>query len=719
MECGQIWVKSDARTSVRERGAFSRRKRRLTQNVGGPWLVPVIVLLFVLSTASVATVGLHDQRAEVQSSIHPAPVPPSILNGSAGTKKSVATPDTNTVVNVYDAVGYNGNSTIYPTEDFATFFLPLENSMKYQTTANSSLEYGGVANINRLNVSDLSYERPAYGIAYILENYYFVIQLWVTSTGGSNSTFIAVIPLGWANSSTDALNVQVAATGMPSGNSNGFEPGNNTGLNVTPGNMAGESGTKAGSLAALLGLGLDAASLIFPELIGVVLTATSIDLDLDEFTGPAGPTTNNQLTSIPVAAGSSPANQWELVRNGTITSQTSTTVSGQNVFSQTDMIQDQMPEADVSQVTPGDLTILAENQLVYMDASGNTYAVGANPSISYPIEPAISVGGVIDLWQGGPPLPGASSVIQQQFGSCQCEFQTNYETTNGAGYYHDFLNPDVWFTQAAATFSDPLGTASLGSNYCPSACSGYTNEIPIGAAWPGTNWSEGSNQTLNMHLNGGIVTGVVTSGGKDLSGATVELCDNQGCVSTQTNGGGNYSIDFPSPGTSSDPYSITVSDNGYITSTTSGLLLATGWNHENFGITHSPTYSVSFSESGLPSKYSWGACVGSTCESAAAGSGITFSGISGTNSYSVNSVIVSVNGCTVEYYAPSPSSGTVSGATHISVTYTLKISDDPAICIDPPSDGSLAVGSGLVAGSSSPPRCPRCRCRVFLRDRTS
>jgi len=89
--------------------------------------------------------------------------------------------------------------------------------------------------------------------------------------------------------------------------------------------------------------------------------------------------------------------------------------------------------------------------------------------------------------------------------------------------------------------------------------------------------------------------------------------------------------------------------------------------------TYAPGYFVKFSESGLGTGLTWTACVGSSCQSASAGSAITFTNLHGSNSWSVEDVTVECEHGTCTYYAPSPSSGTVSGSSDISVKFTEKV----------------------------------------------
>jgi hypothetical protein len=84
------------------------------------------------------------------------------------------------------------------------------------------------------------------------------------------------------------------------------------------------------------------------------------------------------------------------------------------------------------------------------------------------------------------------------------------------------------------------------------------------------------------------------------------------------------------------------------------------------------TYSVTFTESGLPTGTTWWAQVGGTKKYAGADQSITFSGLSGTNSWSVESPVTYYNKYNhrTYYYYASPSSGTVSSGGTISITYS-------------------------------------------------
>jgi len=86
-----------------------------------------------------------------------------------------------------------------------------------------------------------------------------------------------------------------------------------------------------------------------------------------------------------------------------------------------------------------------------------------------------------------------------------------------------------------------------------------------------------------------------------------------------------------------------------------------------------PTYSYTFYESGLPTGAVWTVTMNGNSKSAGAGDSITFTGLSGTNSWSAPAVTVYEgpwwHRVRVTYY-PHPSSGTVSGSGSTTISYT-------------------------------------------------
>ena len=101
---------------------------------------------------------------------------------------------------------------------------------------------------------------------------------------------------------------------------------------------------------------------------------------------------------------------------------------------------------------------------------------------------------------------------------------------------------------------------------------------------------------------------------------------------------------------------------GYATPSGGSAVITTA--SVSLGVTYSaPTFAVTFTESGLPSGTVWAVSFAGQI-TVTTGTSIVFHVAAGTYSYSV---------ATTNGYAPSPASGTlvVSGATPVSITYTL------------------------------------------------
>jgi len=90
-------------------------------------------------------------------------------------------------------------------------------------------------------------------------------------------------------------------------------------------------------------------------------------------------------------------------------------------------------------------------------------------------------------------------------------------------------------------------------------------------------------------------------------------------------------------------------------------------------ITVGSTYSYTFSESNLPSGVTWSVTMNGNTQSANAGDSITFTGLSGSNSWSAPNVVVFEgppnHKVQVTYY-PNPSSGKVSGSGSTTISYS-------------------------------------------------
>jgi hypothetical protein len=475
-------------------------------------------------------------------------------------EESSLEPLANTILRDYNWMGYNGNGSIYPTLDTQPYPLPTLSRFGFQTASNSSIGCGsgcGLVNTNLLNISTLPYEYPRFGDLGPNWGNQFVVWIWVTSTGGADPFDTFPDGCNDAANSFIAYGIDVAAmpSGLPGSGTNSFYAGNNTGTNTTTGNL-GDSGSRSLSLTQLVGFGLTVASALFPE-AGVPLTVAGAAFDLAEFTGPDGPTSNAFVASSPDVAGNLAANEVGLVTNGTVSNGCTGYDAGKNIFTQAAWIQEEVQPTGLPQVTPGSLQLTSSNVLEFDDSycpSCSYVEQGSSPSVTYPIGPASSLGGTVSLWNNGPPATGAQVTVQQQEQN-ESLFQNLEETTTNTGQWHAFIRPTdesdgpswtAWYSQWWSDFSNALGSTSNSTS-------------PV----PQSDWTAGSNGLLNVALDGGEVRGNITSvGGGTVSGASVKLCNNNGCISTMTSSAGQYALQFPIAGTSSNPYTITINAPG-------------------------------------------------------------------------------------------------------------------------------------------------------------
>jgi hypothetical protein len=390
-------------------------------------------------------------------------------------------------------------------------------------------------------------------------------------------------------------------------------------------------------------------------------------------------------------------------------------------------------------VASGELDLYAQNDVeVYDDSSayqfyGNEYDTAANASIYYLFAPAVALRGtVVDSASGTHTgVAGATVTIQQSCATKHGSVIDDYtETTGAQGQWNFFGNPSCSFSVSATdpqtfgTVGSPTeslgaGTAAAGSMFTFNALPLNNFQLTVENTGGGTpSWSVSiygtstgastspatkSNQIEFTVPNGTYTIDPSPPAGwwytpdpmsATVSGATLVKVElyvgyNVKFAETGLTPGAEWTVSFA--GYTGVSYSATVPFqliangtyswsvpivSGYTVSPSSGsLTVAGGAASQTVTFTPTSTYTVTFSESGLGSTYSWEAYIGSTGKTAAAGSTITFTGIAGSNSWTVEEVIVSET-CSgdhwfLKYYVPSPASGTENGATHISTTYTL------------------------------------------------
>jgi hypothetical protein len=393
---------------------------------------------------------------------------------------------------------------------------------------------------------------------------------------------------------------------------------------------------------------------------------------------------------------------------------------------------------------------------------GSTSVPGASTSITYNFAPAIALEGtVINSASGNrQDVSGATVTIEQ---SCTSGGTTTIddftETTGLQGQWNFFGNPSCTFYVSAAdsqafgtvgspTFTLRAGTATAGSVYTfprVLALNNYPLTVQMnglvyqqtwslslqGATNYETSASTGTNQITFIVPNGTYTatpnppTGYVSVPGSSsvtVAGTppttAVSLVEVFDVTFTETGltPGATWTVAYStyvssSSGTTVEfyvqpngTYSYSVGAvSGYTLSPSSGTITISG-SSVNQKITYTPTstYTVTFTETGLGSGYSWEAYIGSTGKTVTAGSTITFSSIAGTNNYEVESVVVSVGCDSAVEYVPSPTSGSVSAATHISVTYTKKTVTLGPLCITNPSGMDPLSFSEIPAMAKTP-----------------
>ena len=594
-------------------------------------VVLVTILTFVLVGSSIAciagsppaptnigTIPSGASSGTVETMPPPA-TPTQDLNSAASTgpvSSSVSIEPTTSFLTLHNPIGWDGNGTIYPTNDTTPYPLPPEGSFAFQTAYNASLGLagsgGGVANSNLLNVTSAPGEVPEYADLGGVDNI-FQIWLYVAAVGGDNPFDYNQDGCNEVQNLYGAYGIQVsvAPSGLPSGGTNEFVTGNNSGYNTTQGNL-GDGGSSSSQLLEALSLGLAVAAIFFPEALPISVGAIGAALAAEQ---PDGPVSNSLVTSYPEVDGNQVASQVVGVNpgTGTVTDGCEQVTGGQNVFSQADWVEELVPGSSLSTLTGGSLTVSSSTILGFFDntnPSESTVAAGAATSVSYPIAPAASIGGHVRLYTSPscapncPALPNATVSVVQDVGSGPAYQTTNTETTSSAGYWHFFAETGSPVTQTSysASWSDALGTATS----------------PVYYITP----QEGSdNESVDPVVDGGQLFGNVmgyeSGTPRGISGATVQLCNNNGCISTISGQGGGYALDYPIAGSSTDPYQVTISRAGWVTTTQKSLLLTVGQPNEK-NVYFTPQYNVTFSESNLTAGNSWCVTLGKlpqTCAS--------------------------------------------------------------------------------------------------------
>jgi len=314
--------------------------------------------------------------------------------------------------------------------------------------------------------------------------------------------------------------------------------------------------------------------------------------------------------------------------------------------------------------------VVSQDEIVLEDSSSllSTLTSDFSASCSFPSSAyaGVAYSGTVTVTAGYPPyvLSGVPTWLSET-------------ALSGGVYTLSGTTPTTSGTYTISLrFTDDASSATAGCS--SSVAVGWTPELSISP----TSVSAGSSIT--------VTTTVVGSAGAPYSYSYNALPP--GCSSSAA----SFSCDPTTAGT----YSVTatvVSASGSFEISNAVTVTVTG---------SEPKYAVHFTESGLASGLSWSAGIDSVYGSAVAGSTITVDVYAGTYTYDFNVVDVLLDGCLVEYYSPSPASGTAaisaSGAT-FHTTYTLyDVTSSPAPVGDHPIHKCLGPALSPVTSVGSP-----------------
>lgn len=383
---------------------------------------------------------------------------------------------------------------------------------------------------------------------------------------------------------------------------------------------------------------------------------------------------------------------------------------------------------------------LAGENFVWTDGGSSACYGADSPSISYGFAPAVGLGGQVN-WLNGAPVTGANvTVYQNVTGGASSTFNEVTNSTTGKWHFFGDPASNTSYSFRIA-FSDPLGTYTspfypISSKWTTQADSDWEqfhesmggrvsgdvlgNDGPTWGPVVGANVSLCNNKGCIYTTSGGggayafnfpvagtssnpyvieiAATGRPTSTTSNLLlplGVTTQLNvlfrPTYSVTFTATGGSGSWSVTLGSvkesasvsssivfSGEINSTYAFSVgAPTGYSPSPATGNVTVSGANVSQAIKLNANSYTVTFSESGLPSGTTWSVTLGSSSESASAGSSISFGVTTGSYSYSVPDADEQIVGCELEWYQPSPSSGTISVPNTLSVHITFTFEEKP------------------------------------------
>ncbi len=534
-------------------------------------------------------------------------------------------------------LGYRGNDTIYPTTTGAIsgspdryYELPnLPNATSWFSGANDSYVLPGYPypgfdyhdnNSLLVRVASTSYNGVDKKNICRHEDGELLCILWFSAAATAqqfhNTSYL--YGLGPGSGYTVAPNdLQVNVTGenLVGNNPLQFYYHDNRAVNTTS-SMTNSSGTcnQCGAYTSLA-IALDILSLLAGPEVGIVFTVGAVVADVLSFTG----SPNQIISDSPCASEGSTFLCQNVGVDGGSTGYCSTNcpTATNNTFGQATSIEYSLDTNNFANQSFGSIGFSAVDNLGV--SFGTNCSCGfspsrllATPSLVYVVAPAVLLGGNVYLFPGGPALQGALVSLNQYYNDSS-EVQTLVENSSQTGGWHVFAAPNsaAYYSGSTlgASWSNPLGTSN--GTY------GTDGTIDPAVLQQGTH-----NTSLEVDLDGGQLQGYTlgwTSTSSHLSHAKVTLCNVRGCISTYSNKTGWYQLDYPVPGTTTNPYSITLCYNN-----TNGQCIATTWTNVTLpvgqyynldlqqGGSEYSGYAVNVTEKGLPQGTEWGGQLGTS-----------------------------------------------------------------------------------------------------------
>jgi hypothetical protein len=376
-------------------------------------------------------------------------------------------------------VGYLGNDVVYPTEDDIPTFLPY--NLDASNVGNS------LAGPNAYLENDVAVGLS--GQSGDLSEYFynshtgqsstevFTLDLFVGAAG--QSQFLPNTDASSQGYEAAVIGSQITYTGLPSTAETVIQAADQSGVNVTLGNIEDSSThSEAAEYEAVMSVVLDIVALLEPD-IGVALGVASLLIDSG---GAAGGYTNavDGVASTasppgPFLTGPGEVAEWSLIDNGTFNPSDSPNWGG-NGFAQGYLASTTVTNTQyMSDFTPGVISIGAENLLNYAGDAGVEPGaeISQTDAVTYQIAPAVSIGSYVYLYPGGPPASGAQVVLQQTCGSTLTDFDVQ---TSSTGYWHFFADPGCQYSYyASGTFPGQPTTFTSPTVALPSSTTESTN----------------------------------------------------------------------------------------------------------------------------------------------------------------------------------------------------------------------------------------------------